>query len=90
MLYNRQVHLLFIKTIGDYNGNFVFQIEKEDIDIMRNKLKTDESFFPNLEDMLCTAEKVTTGEKAPDEAINFGTDNEVKYFAIDSFDDEEF
>ena len=57
---------------------------------MQNNLKTKESLFPKLEDMLCTAEKVTTGDRAPDEAINFGTDHDVKYFAIDSFDDAEF
>ena len=68
----------------------MFQIEKEDIELMRNMLKSNESLFPKLEDMLCTAEKVTTGERAPDEAINFGTDHDVKYFAIDSFDDTEF
>ena len=90
MLYNRQVHVLHTKTVGDFNGNFVFPIEKDDIELMQNGLRTNESFFPHLEDMLCSAEKVTTGERAPDTAINFGSDADVKFFAIDSFDDAEF
>ena len=40
--------------------------------------------------MLCSAEKVATGERAPETAINFGTDADVKFFAVDSFDDVEF
>ena len=90
MLYNRQVHVLFRKTVDDFNGNFVFPIEKDDIAIMQNVLKTNESVFPPLEDMLCSAEKVATGERAPDEVINFGSDEAAKYFCIDSFDDTEF
>jgi len=90
MLYNRQVHVLFNKTVHDFNGNFVFPLAKEEIDIMQNALKTNASVFPPLEDVLCSSEKVTTGERAPDEVINFGTDNEAKFLAVDSFDDAEF
>ena len=33
---------------------------------------------------------MTVGESPPDEAINFGSDNDVKFFTIDSFNDAEF
>lgn len=90
MLYNKQVHVLFGKTVADFNGNFVFPIEKEDIDIMHNALKTNESVFTAVEEVLCSSQKVTTGEGPPSEVVNFGTPSEAKFFALDAFDDAEF
>jgi hypothetical protein len=57
---------------------------------MENTLKTDESDFPDLEKMLCRGDQVSTGDSPPDEAINFGSEEDIKYLTIEAFDDEDF
>jgi len=33
---------------------------------------------------------VSTGDLPPDEAINFGTEKDVKFFTIEAFDDKDY
>ena len=88
MIAKRQEHYLITESLNDINNYFVTPISFQDIENMKYRSKKYKTIFPEMHHMLCSTINVTVGQYVPDNVINFGPHHTQRFFAIDSFDDE--